>query len=51
MSKKTGKGEERWVELSAVMNKNVRSKIPWCELKNFTKWTGGWLQFLNDEDG
>jgi len=45
-----GKGEERWVELSAVMDKNVRFEISWCELKNFTKCSSGWLQLLKDED-
>ena len=45
-----GKGEERRDELSAVMDKNVRFEISWCELKNFTKCSSGWLQLLKDED-
>ena len=44
-----GRGDERWVELFAVMNENIRFKVPWSELKTYAKWTSGWLQLPKDE--
>ncbi len=39
-----GKGEERWVELFAILDEKIKIKISWNELKTFSKWTSGWLQ-------
>ena len=39
-----GKGEERWVELEAVLDSKVRRRIAWSELKNQKYWTSGWKQ-------
>ena len=45
-----GKGEKRWVELFAVLDHNVRIKVPWSELKNLSIWTSGWLQLPKKEE-
>tara|TARA_Y100001968_G_C19367523_1_gene723345 strand:- start:794 stop:1012 length:219 start_codon:yes stop_codon:yes gene_type:complete len=45
-----GKGDERWVELVAVMDKDVRIKVSWNEMKIFSKWTSGWLQLPKEEN-
>ena len=44
-----GKGDERWVELNAVMNDQIKFKLPWTDLKIFAKWTSGWLQLPKEE--
>ncbi len=43
-----GKGEDRWVTLVAVLDKEVQLKLDWSELKIYAKWTIGWIQ-LNDD--
>ena len=49
VSKYGGKGEERWVELFAVMDESVRFTVPFSELKIFAKWTSGWLQLPKED--
>ena len=44
-----GKGQERWVELEAVLDSNVRLRVNWNELKNQELWTSG-LQQLPPEE-
>ena len=44
-----GKGDERWVELEAVLNSKVRRPIAWSELKNRELWASGWQQLPPDE--
>ena len=44
-----GKGQERWVELYAVLDENFKLTVPWTELKTFSKWTSGWLQLPKDK--
>jgi tryptophan-rich hypothetical protein len=44
-----GKGDERWVELEAVLNSKVRQRIAWSELKNRELWASGWQQLPPDE--
>ena len=41
---KGGKGQERWVELEAVLDSNVRRRVAWKELQNKTVWMRGWRQ-------
>ena len=41
---KGGKGQERWVELEAVLDSNVRRRVAWKELQNNTVWLSGWRQ-------
>ena len=41
---KGGKGQERWVELEAVLDSNVRRRVAWKELQNKTVWMSGWRQ-------
>ncbi len=45
-----GKGKERWVELSAVLNKDCVFRVLWTELKTYSEWTSGWLQLNEEED-
>ena len=45
-----GKGEERWVELFPVLEKQTRLRVSWSELKTISKWTCGWLQLPEGED-
>ncbi len=45
-----GKGDKRWVELFSVLEKEIRFRIPWAELKTPTEWTSGWLQLPEGED-
>ena len=44
-----GKGEERWVTLAAVLDKNVVLKLNWSELKTYAKWSIGWIQLQNED--
>ena len=44
-----GKGDDRWVVLSAVLDKNIEFKVNWSELKTYAKWTIGWLQLAENE--
>ena len=44
-----GKGKDRWVELFPVLDKKIRLRVPWSELKVQTEWTSGWLQLPEGE--
>ncbi len=44
-----GKGDDRWVELYPVNNKEIVINVPWNELKTYSKWTSGWLQLPKEE--
>lgn len=39
-----GKGQDRWVELEAVLDASIRRRIAWTELKNQDVWKSGWRQ-------
>ena len=43
-----GKGEDRWVSLVAILDKDIQIKVDWSELKTYAKWSIGWIQ-LTDE--
>ncbi len=45
-----GKGKDRWVELFPVLDKKIRLRVTWAELKAHTEWTSGWLQLPEGED-
>ena len=45
-----GKGDDRWVELFAVIDQSVRFTVPWGELQTFSKWKSGWIQLPNEEN-
>ena len=47
---KVGRKDKRWVELFPVNNKEILIRVPWSELKTYSKWTSGWLQLPKDED-
>ena len=45
-----GSGENRWVELSPLLEKAIRLRVPLTELQTDTEWTSGWLQLPEGED-
>ena len=45
-----GKGEDRWIDLCSVNNKEIQLRVSWSELKTYAKWTSGWIQLPKDED-
>ena len=45
-----GKGDQRWVELFPVLDKTMRIKVSWSELKTGTEWTSGWLLLPEGEN-
>tara|TARA_B100001250_G_scaffold353750_1_gene327226 strand:- start:113 stop:328 length:216 start_codon:yes stop_codon:yes gene_type:complete len=44
-----GKGDERWVVLAAVLDKDINFKLNWNELKTYAKWSIGWVQLPKEE--
>ena len=44
-----GRGDQRWVELAAVLNPSHRERIPWSELNDRNRWTSGWQSIPEDE--
>ena len=44
-----GKGEDRWVILTAVLDKSIELKLDWAELKTYAKWSIGWIQLPESE--
>ncbi len=43
-----GKGDDRWVTLVAILDREIKMKIDWNELKTYSKWSIGWMQ-LDEE--
>jgi len=43
-----GKGDERWVILTAVLDKTIKFKLDWAELKTYAKWSIGWIQLTEN---
>ncbi len=46
-----GRGDQRWVELAAVLNPSHREMIPWSELNDRNRWTSGWQSIPKDDPG
>ena len=46
-----GRGDQRWVELAAVLNPSHREMIPWSELNDRKRWTSGWQSIPKDDPG
>ena len=46
-----GRGDQRWVELAAVLNPSHREMIPWRELNDRNRWTSGWQSIPKDDPG
>ena len=44
-----GVGDQRWVELAAVLKPSHRERILWKELKDRSRWITGWAQIVEDE--
>ena len=44
-----GKGDNRWVELFPVLDKEIKLKVSWIQLKNDAEWRSGWLQLPKEE--
>ena len=45
-----GRGQTRWVELSAILNRAYREKLSWKELKDRRYWSSGWQQIPAEEE-
>ena len=45
-----GKKEDRWIELYPVLDKKIKLRVSWAELKTHTEWTSGWLKLPKDDD-
>ena len=46
-----GRGDQRWVELAAVLNPSHRETIRWSELKDRHRWISGWQSIPADDSG
>ena len=46
-----GRGDQRWVELAAVLNPSHRETIPWSELNDRNRWLSGWQSIPKDDPG
>ena len=44
-----GKGDDRWVELIAILDKDISIRVTWNELKTYSKWTTGWLRLPKED--
>ncbi len=44
-----GKKDKRWVELVAILNKNIYIRVNCIELFSSKKWESGWKQLSKDE--
>ena len=44
-----GTGENRWIELSPLLNKEILFRVPLTELKDHEEWESGWLQLPEGE--
>ena len=46
-----GNGNQRWVELAAVINPRQRCRVSCDELRDRTQWVSGWQQIVElDEE-
>ena len=37
-----GRGDQRWVELEAVLEPGYRERVRWRDLKDRSRWISGW---------
>jgi tryptophan-rich hypothetical protein len=44
-----GRGNERWVELEAVLDASTRRRIAWRDLCDREQWSSGWQQIPPQE--
>lgn len=45
-----GKGGQRWVELSAVLDPAHRERVLWRDLNDAKHWCSGWQQIVENDD-
>ena len=45
-----GKGDQRWVELSAVLDTAHRERVLWRDINDAKHWCSGWLQIVENDD-
>ena len=43
-----GRGDQRWVELAAVLQPSHRERILWSEMKDRSRWLSGWQSIPED---
>ena len=46
-----GQGDQRWVELSAVLEPAHRERVLWRDLNDADNWRSGWQQIVENDDG
>ena len=44
-----GSGDQRWVELAAVLKPSHRERVLWSELKDSNRWSSGWQSIPEDD--
>ena len=44
-----GRGDQRWVELAALLAPSQRLRVSWLELKDPNRWSSGWQQIAEDD--
>ena len=44
-----GRGDQRWVELAALLAPSQRLRVNWLELKDTNRWSSGWQQIAEDD--
>ena len=45
-----GRGDQRWVELAALLDPSLRMRVSWLELKDRNRWSSGWQQIAEDDE-
>ena len=45
-----GKGDDRWVELLPVLQKDLAIRVSWIELSAGSEWFVGWRSFVEPDD-
>jgi hypothetical protein len=45
-----GQGDQRWVELSAVLEPAYRERVLWRDLNDADHWCSGWKQIVENDD-
>ena len=44
-----GRGDQRWVELAALLAPSRRLRVSWLELNDRNRWSSGWQQIAEDD--
>lgn len=44
-----GRGDQRWVELAALLVPSQRLRVSWLELNDRNRWSSGWQQIAEED--